>query len=65
VAGAAGAGGSEEDPYITELRDRLAVAGPGFLTQVRTVCDEGRLDELIVCPGESVEITFGAVIATC
>lgn len=56
--------GSEEQPSITELRNRLAVAGPEFLEQVRTVCAEGRLDELIVCPGESVEIyTFGAVIA--
>ncbi len=56
--------GSEEQPSLTELRDRLTVAGPEFLAQVRTVCDDGRLDELIVCPGESVEIyTFGAVIA--
>ena len=56
--------GSEEQPSIADLRDRLAVAGPEFLAQVRTVCDDGRLDELIVCPGESVEIyTFGAVIA--
>jgi len=56
--------GPEKQPSIAELRTRLAVAGPEFLEQVRTVCDRGRLDELIVCPGESVEIyTFGAVIA--
>ena len=55
---------SEEQPSVIELRNRLAVAGPEFLAQVRAVSDEGRLDELIVCPGESVEIyTFGAVIA--
>ncbi|MFG1815337.1 helix-turn-helix domain-containing protein [Kribbella sp. NPDC049174] len=55
--------GAEEQPSIAELRSQLAVAGPEFLEQVRSVCDEGRLDELIVCPGETVEIyTFGAVI---
>ncbi|MFI7061382.1 helix-turn-helix domain-containing protein [Kribbella sp. NPDC050124] len=55
---------SADQPSISELTNRLAVAGPEFLDQVRTVCAEGRLDELIVCPGEPVEIyTFGAVIA--
>lgn len=55
---------TQERPSIGQLQERLAVAGPEFLDQVRTVCADGRLDELIVCPGETVEIyTFGAVIA--
>ncbi|MFI6676272.1 helix-turn-helix domain-containing protein [Kribbella sp. NPDC050470] len=55
---------TEERPSISQLQERLAVAGPEFLDQVRTVCADARLDELIVCPGETIEIyTIGAVIA--
>jgi hypothetical protein len=46
------------------MRERFAEAGPAFLSQVREVCEQGRLDESIVCPGENVEVyTFGAVVA--
>jgi hypothetical protein len=46
------------------MRERLAEVGPAFLGQVREVCEQGRLDESIVCPGENVEVyTFGAVVA--
>ncbi len=49
---------------VALLQQRLAVVGPAFLEQVRTVCAQGRLDEAVICPGERPEIyTFGAVIA--
>ncbi|WP_084678598.1 helix-turn-helix domain-containing protein [Actinopolymorpha alba] len=54
----------EHPEDIAHLRARLAEVGPTFLTQVRDVCEQGRLDEAIVCPGDQVEVyTFGAVIA--
>jgi AraC family transcriptional regulator len=54
----------EQGETVAQLRERLAVAGPSFLGQVRTVCEEGRLDEAVICPGERPEVyTFGAVIA--
>jgi AraC-like DNA-binding protein len=54
----------EQGESVSHLRERLAEVGPAFLGQVREVCEQGRLDESIVCPGENVEVyTFGAVVA--
>ncbi|GAA5008671.1 AraC family transcriptional regulator [Actinopolymorpha pittospori] len=54
----------ERGESVAHMRDRHAEAGPAFLTAVREVCEQGRLDESIICPGENVEVyTFGAVIA--
>ena len=47
------------------MRARLAEAGPAFLTKVRTVIDEGRLDETFVdatCDPPQV-FTYGGMIA--
>jgi hypothetical protein len=55
----------ERDEPVQRMRERLAVAGPAFLTQVRTVCDEGRLDETFVdtlCEPARV-FTYGGMIA--
>lgn len=55
----------ERDEPVQRMRERLAVAGPEFLTQVRTVCDEGRLDETFVdtlCEPARV-FTYGGMIA--
>lgn len=55
---------AEQDETVAHMRDRLAEVGPAFLGQVREVCEQGRLDESIVCPGENVEVyTLGAVVA--
>jgi AraC family transcriptional regulator len=46
------------------MRARLAEVGPAFVAQIREICDQGRLEEALVCPGESVEVyTYGGVIA--
>ncbi len=41
---------------MTGLRERLAVVAPAFRTQVRQICGDGRLDDMVVCPGDSVEV---------
>ncbi len=54
----------EKGESVSHMRERLAEAGPAFLGQVREVCEQGRLDESVVCPGENVAVyTFGAVVA--
>jgi AraC-like DNA-binding protein len=51
-------------PSIMELRRRLAEVGPAFVSQVREICDAGRLDEAVLCPGEEIEVyTYGGVVA--
>jgi hypothetical protein len=51
-------------PTVLGLRTRLGVAGAEFLTRVRGIAAEGRLDEAVVCPGDPVEVyTYGGVIA--
>ena len=55
----------ERDESVPEIRARLAEAGPAFLTQVRTIADEGRLDETFVdalCDPPEV-FTYGGMIA--
>jgi AraC family transcriptional regulator len=54
----------ERGESVGHMRDHLAEVGPAFLTAVREVCEQRRLDESIICPGDNVEVyTFGAVIA--
>ena len=55
----------ERGQSIGELRQALAQAGPAFLTQVRSIIEEGRLDETFVdavCDPPEV-FTYGGMIA--
>jgi hypothetical protein len=55
----------ERSESITELRAKLAEAGPAFLAQVHAIVDEGRLDETFVdaiCDPPEV-FTYGGMIA--
>ncbi len=55
----------EEHESVDSLRDRLAVEGPAYLTQVREVVDQGRLDDTFVdalCEPATV-FTYGGMIA--
>ncbi|MEP7090552.1 MAG: helix-turn-helix transcriptional regulator [Nocardioidaceae bacterium] len=55
----------EEHESIGSLRERLATEGPAYLTQVRTVAAEGRLDDTFVdALREPAEVfTYGGMIA--
>jgi hypothetical protein len=55
----------ERNESVSDMRARLAESGPAFLTQVRTIADEGRLDETFVdaiCDPPEV-FTYGGMIA--
>jgi AraC family transcriptional regulator len=55
----------EKNESVAGMRARLAEAGPAFLTQVRSIVDEGRLDETFVdaiCDPPEV-FTYGGMIA--
>jgi AraC family transcriptional regulator len=55
----------EAGESLTSMRARLAEAGPAFLSEVRTISDEGRLDETFVdaiCDPPEV-FTYGGMIA--
>jgi AraC family transcriptional regulator len=55
----------ERHESIESMRERLAGAGPGFRDDVRTIIDEGRLDETFVdttCD-PPVVFTYGGVVA--
>jgi AraC family transcriptional regulator len=55
----------EEHESLDSMRERLAVEGPAFLTQVREVADQGRLDDTFVdalCEPAEV-FTYGGMIA--
>ncbi|HSS79803.1 MAG TPA: AraC family transcriptional regulator [Gaiellaceae bacterium] len=55
----------EDGESLTSMRARLAEAGPAFLSEVRTIADEGRLDETFVdaiCDPPEV-FTYGGMIA--
>jgi AraC family transcriptional regulator len=55
----------EKGETVASMRARLAEAGPAFLTQVRAIVDEGRLDETFVdavCDPPEV-FTYGGMIA--
>jgi AraC-like DNA-binding protein len=56
---------AEKHETVPDLRAKLARVGPAFLSQVRTVLDEGRLDETFidaVCDPPEV-FTYGGMIA--
>ena len=56
---------AERGESVAQIRTRLAEAGPAFLAQVRTIVDEGRLDETFVdalCDPPEV-FTYGGMIA--
>ena len=55
----------ENGETVASMRARLAEAGPAFLTQVREIVDEGRLEETFVdavCDPPEV-FTYGGMIA--
>jgi len=55
----------ERNESVADMRARLAESGPAFLAQVRTIVDEGRLDETFVdaiCDPPEV-FTYGGMIA--
>lgn len=57
--------GVERGESVAEMRARLAQVGPAFLAQVRTIVDEGRLDETFVdaiCDPPEI-FTYGGMIA--
>lgn len=56
---------AEQHESIARLQSKLAVVGPAFLTEVRTIIDDGRLDETFVdavCDPPMV-FTYGGMIA--
>ena len=56
---------AEQDESIAQLQAKLAAVGPAFLAEVRTVIDDGRLDETFVdavCDPPMV-FTYGGMIA--
>ncbi|WP_328997141.1 helix-turn-helix transcriptional regulator [Kribbella sp. NBC_00709] len=54
----------EQGESVQSMRRRLAEVGPAFAAEVGDLCSANRLDELIVCPGENVEVyAAGAMIA--
>jgi hypothetical protein len=55
----------EREETIASMRARLAQAGPAFLLEMRSVVDEGRLDETFVdAHCEPAEVfTYGGLIA--
>jgi AraC-like DNA-binding protein len=57
--------GVERDESVAHMRSRLEQVGPAFLDQVRTIVDEGRLDETFVdaiCDPPEI-FTYGGMIA--
>lgn len=54
----------DDTPAVPGLRRRLGAVGPEFITRVRGIAEEGRLDEAVVCPGDQAEVyTYGGVVA--
>jgi AraC family transcriptional regulator len=54
----------ERGESVAHMRDRLDRVGPAFVDRVADMVTQGRLEEAIICPGETVEVyTLGAVIA--
>jgi len=64
IAGAEYDFAGERTRTVTELRARLAVVGSAFLAHIADAIEHDRLDDALVCPGETVEVyTIGAVVA--
>jgi AraC family transcriptional regulator len=54
----------ERDESVLHMQSRLAEVGPAFVAAVREVCDQARLDDAVICPGETIEVyTYGGMIA--
>jgi hypothetical protein len=54
----------ERGESVQSMQTRLAKAGPAFALQVAGICEQERLDEMLICPGESVEVySYGGMIA--
>lgn len=55
----------EQGESVQSMRHRLDQVGLAFAAEIGVLCDQNRLDELIVCPGgDTVEVyTAGAMIA--
>jgi AraC family transcriptional regulator len=54
----------ERGESVAHMRARLDRVGPAFVDRVGDMVAQGRLEEAIICPGETVEVyTLGAVIA--
>ena len=54
----------EQGESVQSMRQRLDEVGPAFAAEIGELCAQNRLDELIVCPGDNVEVyTAGAMIA--
>jgi AraC family transcriptional regulator len=57
--------GAERDESAAQLQQKLQVVGPAFVAEVRTIIDDGRLDEAFVdavCDPPEV-FTYGGMIA--
>ena len=54
----------EQGESVQSMRHRLDEVGPAFAAEIGELCAQNRLEELIVCPGDNVEVyTAGAMIA--
>jgi AraC family transcriptional regulator len=54
----------ERGETVAHMSVRLAEVGPVFVGHVRDAVHDGRLEEALLCPGETVEVyTLGGVIA--
>jgi hypothetical protein len=57
----------EQGESVTAMRRRLAEVGPRFVAEVRAACEQGRLEDMVLCPGSTPEqtgvYTYGGMIA--
>ncbi len=54
----------ERGESVGHMRERLREVGPAYVAMVADVCAQGRLEEALLCPGETVEVyTMGGMIA--
>jgi hypothetical protein len=54
----------ERGQTVAQMRARLDRVGPAFVDRVGAMLAEGRLEEAIICPGDTVEVyTLGGVVA--
>ena len=54
----------ERGECVRHMRTRLSEVGPTFVSHVTDICEHGRLEEALICPGEPIEVyTLGGMIA--
>lgn len=57
----------EQAEGVAAMRARLAGVGSRFVAEVRRACEQGRLEDMVVCPGSSPQetevYTYGGMIA--